>query len=123
MQMLFDGVKLLSLNAEAQLQHLHQLGLDEFIDELALEFDDRTSAAALMFTEKEISLREFELVQALRGVLRSISGQSNSRLWTASALRESREWSQIRAMANEALNVLTSKNEGERGPSPGNATC
>jgi hypothetical protein len=81
---------------------------EDYIDELALSFDDMAAATEDMVTSGELSTSQAETVTSLSRYLSTISGDDNAHLWTETALRSSSEWGKVRELAAVCLGKLRS---------------
>lgn len=73
------------------------------VDELALEFSDRSVLAAQWVEAGWLPATVTAPVSALDAALERISGEQNAELWTVQALHESSEWAAIRQLAEAVL--------------------
>jgi len=94
----------LSSSPEEQVAYLSTLGVD--VDELALEFDDATLPTAAMLRSGELNSEQGHCIARLNERLEAMSGHGNKRLWTTEALRSAPEWTHVRALARECLEIL-----------------
>jgi len=101
----------LSGSADEQLESLRKSGCvppEQYIDELALCYDDIAAAAEGMLMDHELNGAQCERVQELNEHLESFSGSQNAHLWTADALRTADEWKKVRRIAKDCLALLSS---------------
>jgi hypothetical protein len=99
----------LAADAEGQLDSSAQQGCvppEQYIDELALGYDDIARAAPYMQQRGEIDTLACECVRELNDYLSTISGQVKAHPWTAEALRTAQEWEQVRKLARRCLSQL-----------------
>ena len=98
---LLSTVKRLASPPDEQEAYLRQLGTRPSLDELALEFDEEYQR--LRQQQREVRPPVYlAALQALDVQLDAMSGENNSKLWTAEALHHD-EWTRVRALAREAL--------------------
>jgi hypothetical protein len=108
-EFLRECLKVLSLDAEGQLNSLAEQGcipLEHYIDELALDYDGIAAAAGDMREKGETDSATCDSVRELNNYLGAISGKANAHLWTAEALRTAPEWQHVRRMAKDCLSLL-----------------
>ena len=98
----------LSLPAERQVEYLRQLGVS-LADELALELHELMLLAPEMARVAELTTPETDAVERVDVALAAMSGSGQSQLWTPEALQTSREWREIRALADAALAALVDR--------------
>lgn len=99
-----ETVALVNSDPEQQLSYLASIGVPLGIDELALELNDVLMVANTLCESGQIT---DTAVAAISAVDEKFSRMSNDKsLWTASALRESEHWAEVRALAKAALNLL-----------------
>lgn len=110
---LLEALRVLSSSAPLQEQYLASIGhfrgstgrdLDRNIDELALQLED-----ALYGSQSEIKLRYPSAAAAVGAVdnkLAEMTHRGDSSLWTLRAVFESRDWSEVRELAAQALEAL-----------------
>lgn len=99
-----SAVKILGKDASEQKRYLMSMGIDDCIDELALEFDE--SYMLLLSSEKDFSKLSEEQVKILREInckLEEISSVEN--LWTFQALHLNLDWKEIRQLANRFIDL------------------
>jgi hypothetical protein len=104
--MLRDALVVLASPAPDQVEHLRRLGPLDIADELALEYDDIAAAAEDMREKAELTELQCERVLGLNDYLGSFSGAQNSHLWTIEALGSARQWSEVRRLACEILELF-----------------
>ncbi|MCB2262240.1 MAG: hypothetical protein LGR52_04775 [Candidatus Thiosymbion ectosymbiont of Robbea hypermnestra] len=104
LEILHSVLRNLSSSADEQLEYLTALGMQNSIDEIALEFDDIVGPF----------VADLKLPEAVRNKLRSIDERLNKMsdhkdLWTPAALKSRQEWTEIRSVARRALDDLSTK--------------
>jgi hypothetical protein len=104
--LLQDALRVLVSPAHEQLEHLTRIGLENGIDELALEYNDIAAAAEDMRQCSELTETQYWAVRKLDRYLSSISGKDRSDLWTADALSSADEWKEVRRFAKKTLDLL-----------------
>jgi hypothetical protein len=103
LQTLSDALAVLSWDADAQLKHLADEGIAGCVDELALDYDGIAAAANDMLEVGAINEEQRDCVDSLNRFVQQFSGEANTHLWTAQALRSAEEWKQVRSMARNCL--------------------
>jgi hypothetical protein len=102
---LVRAVRCLSQDADEQLHELHRLGCPDVVDELALQFHDQAILADQLFGSGQITEEELDLVKRIDKLLEDMSGEANAALWTPVALRTSPQWTQVRLLAREFVEM------------------
>ena len=108
-EMLRKCLATLAGEADEQLHSLRAEGCnppEDYIDELALDYDAIAGAARNMLREGELSPSACDCVEELDRYLASISGAQNAHLWTADALRSAQEWTFVRQRARHCLTLI-----------------
>ena len=100
---LLSVLSLLAASPETQLSYLKNLGIEEAVDELALEFDDVWLQCRNKLQEGLLTETQFTKIENLSVMLDKMSGGENSRMWTEVAVRGDRQWSQIRETASRCI--------------------
>lgn len=100
---LLKTVARLALPADAQIRQLDKRGLLSSIDELALELHDGVPLLPQFVANGWITSEDAAAISALDETLGRMSGPDKQSLWTAGALREAKEWEEVRRQARDAL--------------------
>lgn len=102
-EQLRDALKVLSMPAEAQLQHVGALHAD--LDEIALEFDDIAPVRASLVDAGEMTAAQASAIDAVDRQLLEMSDAGPSR-WTVAAASDGEDWRTLRQLALQALEAL-----------------
>ncbi|MFL0803130.1 MAG: hypothetical protein K6L81_05400 [Agarilytica sp.] len=101
---LLELLKILASSAQVQLTYLEGLG-NPSVDELALEFDDLFLLASSKVETGVLTSPQFDLLERLNSKLDEISGVDMC--WTTTAISDSKEWEEIRVLANLCLKKIS----------------
>lgn len=100
-------VSRLAAPATEQIEYLHRIGTFPSADELALDLYDLTKMSSRLRQDCQLSDEATTLIDALDKRLDRFSGQSQSAEWNASALHDSENWAEVRALAKRVLEVIS----------------
>lgn len=106
--LLREAARRLGESPESQVSYLKRIGVYPAADELALEFHDGALNAKRLLRSQEISEEAYELVERIDLMLVSFSGTEHADKWQAGALQDENEWSAIRPIARELVELLQS---------------
>lgn len=90
----------LAAEPHKQIQYLEELGVAPSADELGLEFDDVANTIQFLSSKAKLALG------SLDDKLSEMSGKEHEELWTTQALLNTKEWREVRQLAQAALAVL-----------------
>lgn len=100
----------LAAPATAQVEYLRSIGTYPSADELALEFSDLVTPGGRLSerlqSELNLSSEVLALIARLDEKLAEFSGQQFASEWRVSALENSRNWADVRAIAGRVLEAL-----------------
>jgi hypothetical protein len=99
-------LQLLSSDAAEQLSYLENIGDRVCVDELALDFDHVFGMLPMLQEAGDLAPALLDLIERLNSQLDGMSGDAHQQLWTPAALETAEEWTQVRALAREALDAL-----------------
>lgn len=100
MRRLMQSIQGLAASAEQQLAIYPDFVCR--VDELALDYDN-WFVAVLSNDGQSLSEAQEQCLRELDGMLSSMSGGPHAALWTEKALRERREWEDLRRAARRSL--------------------
>jgi hypothetical protein len=112
---LVESIRILSLPADIQekyliniglLSHEHVSNLQRNIDELAVQFEDSMYGVEQKVEAGEISKEALKNILSIDRKLSEMSEHGSSAVWTVEGLFHSKDWSEVRGLAIEALNEL-----------------
>jgi hypothetical protein len=99
-----ETITVLCSDAQVQLAYLDSTGVPCGIDELALELNDLLGVANSLATAGIISAKAHDAVRAIDQKFEQMSDDAS--LWTTEALTNTRQWDEIRRLANAALELF-----------------
>ncbi|WP_141699257.1 hypothetical protein [Candidatus Thiosymbion oneisti] len=99
---MYSALRNLASTADEQLEYLAALGLQDNIDEIALEFDDIFGA---FMTDSTLSEAVRNDLQKINERLDEMSDRKD--LWTPAALKSRQEWAEIRSISRRVLDGLS----------------
>ena len=111
-QLIHSALEHLAWPAGEQIAYLVDLGTAPQLDELALELDDAVQVLPQLVEREWLTQEQAAMITAVNNKLFEMSGAENAALWDAGALSTSREWTDVRSLAQNALRALRG-DEGE----------
>jgi hypothetical protein len=105
-QLIQSALEHLAWPAGEQIAYLVDLGTAPQLDELALELDDAVQVLPQLVEREWLTQEQAAMITAVNNKLGEMSGIENAALWVASALSTSREWADVRSLAQSALRAL-----------------
>ena len=95
----------LSAGPDDQIKYLLTLG-QLSVDELALEYDEALRLVWIRQASRPFTELQLKELNGVGAMLREISGDGHSELWTVDGLRSAPEWEAVRSAAKRALYEL-----------------
>jgi hypothetical protein len=80
-------------------------------DELGLQFEDCFISAEQMLAAGELSTEQIRSLSSLNATLERWSGEQHADFWQRDALQADPRWTEVRGLAQAALNLLPAKDE------------
>lgn len=99
-----DALATLAMPSRAQLERAKAIGVG--IDELALEFDDVARARGKLVLDGELSDEQALAIVQVEAQLQRITAAGPQR-WTDEAVSAGEDWSELRRLAQSALDSMT----------------
>jgi hypothetical protein len=101
-----QALAILAASPEEQIVYLQDLGVGDSADELALELHEGVLMLDQLRDNYLVRDEQSEAIVAVDRKLAEMSGTGRAHLWTWGALERSKEWTEVRELASEALSRL-----------------